>query len=651
MGRNEPCPCGSGRKSKHCCEASQQAMPATGVRASGFSAAAKRNKAAEQFYQAGNALAAQGRMSQAVLQYEQALALKPDFAEACSNLGNALAALGQSDRAIASFERALSIRPDAQIHFNLAGVLEGQGRVDQAIGHYERGLSLRPGHAEAHNNLGSLVMRSRGVIEAVSHLQQAIALKPDLSEAHNNLGLAVQDMGEADEALHHFATALKLNPDFIEARSNLLLGLNYAPGKTPEDVYAAHAGFGRQVEKPFAVSNQKGGCARVQQGRLRLGYVSADFRQHSVAHFIEPVLAHHDHGRFEVFCYANHARNDAVTERLQPLADHWLNIAHLPDEAFAQQIRADGIDILVDLTGHTMNNRLPVFARKPAPVQISWLGYPGTTGLTEMDFRITDGLADPVGMTEHLHTETLVRMPECFSVYQPPDDAPEISVLPARQNGYVTFGSFNKLAKITPAVMKVWAGLLLAVPGSRLMLKTGVLAESAMRQRVQRIFAELGVTTDRLELLGHDESQVAHLKQYARIDIGLDSFPYNGTTTTCEALWMGVPVLTLAGRTHVSRVGVSQMTNLGLTEYVCHSETEYIAAAARLASDLGALDTLRQSLRSQMAASPLMDARRFTAHLEQAYLTLWKERCRPSPLSVSSAGRAELSVIPPESIG
>lgn len=621
------------------------------ARASGFSSVAKRNKAAEQFYQAGNALAAQGRMSQAVLQYEQALGLKPDYAEACSNLGNALAALGQSDRAIASFERALSIRPDAQIHFNLAGVLEGQGRVDQAIGHYEHGLSLRPGHAEAHNNLGSLVMRSRGVIEAVSHLQQAIALKPYLSEAHNNLGLAVQDMGEADEALHHFATALKLNPDFIEAHSNLLLGLNYAPGTAPEDVYDAHADYGRKMEKPFVVSNQEGGCTRVQQGRLKLGYVSADFRQHSVAHFIEPVLVHHDHGQFEIFCYANHVRDDAVTKRLKSLADHWLNIAHLPDEAFAQQVRVDGIDILVDLTGHMMNNRLPVFARKPAPVQVSWLGYPATTGLTTMDFRITDGLADPVGMTEHLHTETLVRMPECFSVYQPPVDAPEISGLPAWQNGHVTFGSFNKLAKITPEVMKVWAGLLLAVPGSRLMLKTGVLAESAMRQRVRRIFDELGVTTDRLELLGHDESQEAHLKQYARIDIGLDPFPYNGTTTTCEALWMGVPVLTLAGHTHVSRVGLSQMTNLGLADLVCETESEYIATGVRLASDLGALGSLRQGLRSRMASSPLMNASQFTSHLEQAYRELWEGRCRPSLQSVSSAGRAGLPVIPPGAIG
>jgi predicted O-linked N-acetylglucosamine transferase (SPINDLY family) len=250
-----------------------------------------------------------------------------------------------------------------------------------------------------------------------------------------------------------------------------------------------------------------------------------------------------------------------------------------------------------------------------------------------MDYRITDGLADPVGMTEHLHTETLVRMPECFSVYKPPHDAPEVSGLPAWENGYVTFGSFNKLAKVTPAVMKVWAGLLLAVPGSRLTLKTGPLAESAMRQRVQRIFAELGVVAERLELLGHDETQIAHLKQYARIDIGLDPFPYNGTTTTCEALWMGVPVLTLAGRTHVSRVGVSQMTNLGLADFVCLSELEYIAAGARLATDLVALDTLRQSLRSRMAASPLMQARRFTAHLEQAYLALWNEHCLPSPLS------------------
>jgi predicted O-linked N-acetylglucosamine transferase (SPINDLY family) len=572
----------------------------------------------------GNALAAQGRMSQAVIYYEQALSIKTDYVEAYSNLGNALAALGQIDLAVSRYEQALTIKADPQVHFNLATVLEGQGRIDQAIMHYEHALFIRADYAEAHNNLGTLTSHSRGQIQAIAHFQRALELKPDFCEAHNNLALALQEQGDIDLALAHFSHALSLKPDFVEAHSNLLLALNYAPDKDPLDVYAAHQDFGRQREAPRAASIHQLNDQRVPGERLRVGYVSSDFRQHSVSHFIEPVLEHHNHDQFEIFCYENQHIADGVTAAQELRADHWRSIINLPDDAVAQRIRADKIDILVDLNGHTSGNRLLVFARKPAPIQVTWLGYPNTTGLSAMDYRITDGLADPIGMTEGFHAEKLIRLPECFSVYRPPACAPDVSALPARGNGHITFGSFNKLAKITPDVIMVWARLLLAVPGSRLFLKTGALAEEAMQQRMLKAFAELGVTFGRLELCGHDKSQSAHLAQYGKVDIGLDPFPYNGTTTSCEALWMGVPVLTLAGRTHVGRVGLSQMTNLGLTEFICHTQDEIIATAVRLSADLEYLETLRKGLRSRIAASPLMDAQRFTKQLEQAYFEIWK---------------------------
>ncbi|MEW6330081.1 MAG: hypothetical protein AB1560_01340 [Pseudomonadota bacterium] len=390
-------------------------------------------------------------------------------------------------------------------------------------------------------------------------------------------------------------------------------------------MYAAHREYARRREAPLAALIRAHANDRSPGRRLKIGYVSSDFRRHSVAWFIEPVLAQHDRERFEVHCYANHFQEDEVTRRIMSHADHWCRIFGTPDEGVADQIRADRIDILVDLNGHTAMNRLLVFARKPAPVQVTWLGYPNTTGLSAMDYRLTDGFADPVGQTGHLHSEKLVRLPECFSCYQPPADAPAVSELPARNKGRVSFGSFNKLNKITPGVMKLWAGILRAVPGSRLILKSTGLGEPAMQQTVRDAFMRREVTPDRIELLGHDPSSAGHLGRYADIDIGLDPFPYNGTTTTCEALWMGVPVVTLAGKVHAGRVGVSQMSNLGLTELIARTPEEYIAITTSLARNLEDLARLRSELRDRLLASPLTDAPRFTRNLEQAYHNMWED--------------------------
>lgn len=577
-----------------------------------------------------NALSAVRRLDEAIAHYERALALLPGYAEACNNLGLALVARGHpsdADRAVACYEHALALNPNfAEAHYNLGNALWDQGKTDRATASLTRALELRPDYAEAHSNLGAVFCAFGMMDRAVIHCERALALRPDDALAHNNLANALWVHGRMDEAVLHYERALALQPDYAEAHSNLLMALNYSSGD-PQTVWDAHRDFAQQREAPLAGSRCAPDNDRSADRRLRIGYVSSDLRRHSVAFFFEPVLAHHDRDRFEIFCYYNYANGDDLTERLQLRADHWRCISRIPDDLVARQIREDRIDILVDLNGHTGHNRLLVFARKPAPVQVTWLGYPNTSGLSAMDYRITDGFADPVGMTERFHSEKLVRMPECFSCYQPPPDAPEVSALPAREKGYVNFGSFNNLSKVTPDVMAVWAEILQAVPGSRLMLKNLNLCEQVVQQMVRDAFVRLGISPERLDILGPDKSPQVHLERYASIDIGLDPFPYNGATTTCEALWMGIPVVVLAGRTHAGRVGVSQLSNLGLTELIAQTSEGYVDTAVRLAGDLERLGRLREELRPRFMTSPLTNAPRFTRNLEQVFLAMWKDWC------------------------
>ena len=584
------------------------------------------HESAEVHIRLGNAHWTQGRMEAALACYEHAAELDPGHAVAHNNLGLALAAragAGDAERAVACYARALVLRPDfAEAHFNLGNVLRVQGSLDQAVASYERALELKPSHAPAHCNLGEVLCQLGQLARATAHCKQALELEPDDALAHSNLGNALTGQGQIDQALVHYRRALVLKPDFAAANSNLLLALNYACDQDPVAVRNAHQDYARRWEAPEAERRPVPADDHPSDRRLRIGYLSSDFRRHSVAHFIEPVLALHDHDRFEVFCYFNHPRSDDRTQRLRGYASCWRDIYSLPDEFVVRQIRADRIDILVDLNGHTALNRLQVFACKPAPVQVTWLGYPNTTGLSSMDYRITDGFADPPGMTEHLHSERLVRLPESFSCYQPPDDAPAVSELPALTRGYVNFGSFNNLAKINPRVMELWARILHSVPDSRLTLKNLNLGEEPVRQSICATFERLGVEPSRLKLLGPDASLQDHLGRYGGIDIGLDPFPYNGATTTCEALWMGVPVVTLAGTTHAGRVGVSQLSNLGLNELIAGTPDEYVAIATRLAGAPEHLRSLRAELRARLAASPLTDARRFTAHLERAFVQM-----------------------------
>ena len=445
----------------------------------------------------------------------------------------------------------------------------------------------------------------------------------------DKIGNQVLSQGMAKEAIDQYEMALILAPENTFIQSNYLCALNYQATSNMDKIFAAHKKFGEFCERAAAKleplqSAAPPHVATSDYRPLRIGYVSSDFRHHAVSNFIEPVLAAHDKSKFELFAYYHHIVVDDMTKRIQSHVPHWRSLVGKSDADIAAMIRADGIDILIDLAGHTVTNRLPVFARKPAPVQVTWLGYPNTTGLSTMDYRITDAFADPPGMTEMFHTEKLHRMPECFSCYSAPTDAPDVAPLHAMRNGRVTFGSFNNFAKITPEVIQVWSNILKRIPTATLFLKYKDLESAPMTQFIHHQFMTRGVLVSQLRIQGNDASHVEHMNRYNTIDIGLDPFPYNGTATTLDALWMGVPVITLEGISHAGRVGVSQMSNLGLQELIAHNQNEYVEIAVALARDLPRLATLRAGMRERILASPLMNVAGFTSDLERAYESMWK---------------------------
>ena len=416
-------------------------------------------------------------------------------------------------------------------------------------------------------------------------------------------------------------------PDFAAAHSNLVFSMNYDAAATQQTIFAESRAWHESHAAALGRRAPGHANARDPERRLRVGYVSPDFREHSVAYFLEPLIAAHDRAAFEVFCYAQVARPDQRTERFRGLADTWRSTVGMTDADLATAVREDRIDILVDLAGHTGGNRLLAFDRRPAPVQLSWLGYPNTTGTEAIDARLTDAIADPPGPSDALHSETLVRLPNGFLCYAPTADAPAIGAPPARSTGHVTFGSFNALAKITPAVVAAWARILLGVPGSRLVIKSGPLADAATRARYLEMLAAAGVDAGRVDLRAWIDARSGHLGAYANIDIGLDPFPYNGTTTTCEALWMGVPVVTLAGDRHAGRVGASLLTRIGLAELVADTTDGYVETAVHFAGDLDGLPARRLALRDRMMSSPLCDAAGFARDVEAAYRAMWRRWC------------------------
>lgn len=574
---------------------------------------------AEALYNSGNALRELGRPAEAVARYDRALILRPDYAQALANRGNALGDLGRLDEALASFDRAVAANPDlAEAHYNRGNALAALDRGTAALASYDRALALNPSYVDALNNRGIVLQQARRYADASASYDRALAIRPDDADTLNNLGNLRHEQGRLADAIEAYGAAARHRPDLPGPASNRLMLLNYTSDRTPDELLAAHRDWGARFAVP---SPQPPGPRR--GGRLRVGYVSADLRTHSVAYFLEPLLTHHDRTLVEIFCYSNGRQGDATTDRLRVLADHWVPVAALDDPAVADRIRADGIDLLVDLGGHTGNSRLTVFAHRAAPVQLTWLGYPNTTGLAAMDYRLTDAIADPPGQSDPFHAEKLVRLDGGFLCYRPPGDAPAVAPPPCAANGFVTFGSFNHPAKLSDETVRCWADLVGRVPGSRLLLKYRIFEDEATRRFHQERFRAAGLPSDRLDLAGHIADAQGHLAAYGRVDLALDPFPYNGTTTTCEALWMGVPVVSLAGMRHAGRVGASLLHRVGLDELVAEDLQGYGALAVGLASAPDRLAMLRSGLRDRLAASPLLDGAGFARAME----TLFRKIC------------------------
>jgi len=638
IGRNEPCPCGSGKKYKQCC--GQLALSPISYSNLGYTlltqgkpdeAIANYRKAlainpdfAEAHNDLGIALQEQGKLDEAVASYRMAISLKTDFAWAHNNLGNALQDQGKIDEATASYQRALSLQPDyAEAHNNLGFALQDQSKLDDAVASYRQALLFKPDFAEAHNNLGNALKNQGKLDAAVASYQSALSCLPDYAEAHNNMGLALQDQGRLEDAIASYRKALRCRRDFAEVHSNLLYAMQFLPAASSADSRAESARFTAQFEAPLKTFWRPHQNTREPGRRLKVGYLSPDFRHHAVAVFIEPVLANHDKLQIEVFCYYNLTAQDEHTRRLTACADHWLNCKSMTDEQLAARMGADGIDILVDLAGHTAHNRMLAFARKPVPIQITYLGYPGTSGLAAMDYRLTDGRADPAG-SEALYTEKLLRLPDSLWCYRPPPSMPAITALPAQRNGYVTFGSFNNVNKIDRRCVELWTQLLQAVPASRLLIVT--VPEGESRQRLTKQFAERGIAQERLEFHGKLAEHEFH-RMLQRADITLDPVTVNGATTTCESLWLGVPVISLVGARFLERAGCSILSAAGLHEFAAATPQEYVKVAVRYANNLPQLAEVRNGLRSRMTKSPLVDEVKFTRNLEKIYRGVWTEWC------------------------
>lgn len=581
---------------------------------------------ADAWYMAGVVSGMLGKKSESVVPLARAIELDPGHAMAYYNLGISLRDLGEMERAAVALEKTIELKPGFRgVYSTLANVLISLQRLSEAEQVFRQLLPLEPNVAENFNNLGTVLQAMGRLDEAIENYKQAIRLKPAMSVAWDSLGSAYVSSGRYEEAISTYRESLKLDPRNARAYSNLLLTLNYMEGLSPRQVFDEHRRWGEQYGDRVEAGWADVDCEPGQV--LRIGYVSPDLREHSVACFIEPLLEAHDKEKFETFAYSSVPVGDHATARLKSLVSHWRDISGQQDHQVIERIKQDKIHILVDLSGHTACNHLTLFARKPAPLQVTWLGYPNTTGLETMDYRFTDEFADPAGSDE-FYTEKLVRLPGSFLCYRPPASVPGVAPLPCIDNGYITLGSFNNLAKMGDGVIALWSELLHEMPQAKLLIKNPSLTDASTRARYLQKFVRQGIDAGRLELMGHTPTRDEHLALYSRVDIALDTFPYNGTTTTCEALWMGVPVVVLAGESHAGRVGVSLLTSTGMQENIAANREAYVQKVVALAADHSRLAALRAGMREKMLGSMLCNQHHFAAQVEQAYNSMWQEFCR-----------------------
>jgi predicted O-linked N-acetylglucosamine transferase (SPINDLY family) len=573
----------------------------------------------------GRVLKDKGQLNEAIAAHRQAIALDPNSSEAHYNLGNALASLGRPDEAIAIYRVAIALKPDlAQVHINLANVFAERGQHDEAIAALQQAIRFKPGDADALYNLGN-ALRERGrPDDALAAYRLAIINRPGHASTYGNMGAALKDMGRVDDAIAASRHAVALSPDAAPAHSNLVYLLHFSPDYDTKAVYEEASHWNQKHAAPLTHLIRPHPNDRDLNRRLRIGYISPDFRDHCQSLFTMPLLSAHDPGQVEICCYSDVVCPDELTRQLRGLAQHWTDVNGKSDDEVADLIRRDAIDILVDLTMHMARNRLLVFARKPAPVQVSWLAYPGSTGLSAIDCRLSDPYLDPPGADESICSEKTVRLPNTFWCYDPQigRELP-ISTLPAMGGNVITFGCLNNFCKTNDAILNLWANMLREIRGSRLLL---LAHEGSHRQRTMHRLGQVGIDPSRIEFVS-PRPRREYLELYHRIDIGLDSFPYNGHTTSLDSFWMGVPVVTLMGETAVSRAGWCQLSNLRLPELAARTPEQFVEIAVALAGDLPRLQALRASLRQRMENSPLMDAPKFAREMEAAYRSIWRTWC------------------------
>ncbi|WP_233885208.1 tetratricopeptide repeat protein [Paraburkholderia flagellata] len=601
----------------------------------------------------GSLLQAEGRDEEALESLRAALEAAPDTAVTMINLGVLLTLLARLDEALPLLERAVAIEPHiAHAAYNYGVALQSCGRLRDAQAQYRGALALDPTHAEAANNLGNVcrdlgehraaqeayetairarpdfvdafnnaanLMRTLGSFdEARALLRQALELDPSRSATLNNLGNVLKDSGDLDEGIECFRRAVASEPGNLIAHSNLLYALSFQAAD-PQVILDEARRWSAQHEAPLRAEQSHVSAESAAGRRLRIGYVSGDFREHCQALFMTPLFTHHDRTRFEIHAYSSVVRPDATTAQLTAHVEKWHDVRTLSDAALAERIRADGIDILVDLTMHMSDGRPLLFARKPAPVQVAWLAYPGTTGIGAMDWRLTDPWLDPPAHDGH-YSEKSWRLPHTFWCYDALASEPEVNALPASSAGHVTFGSLNNPCKLTDSTLNLWARVFARLPHVRLVLMA---AEGEARRHLVQRLARAGIDPARVRFLPF-RPRADYLRSYHEIDLGLDTLPYNGHTTSLDALWMGVPVVTRIGPTVAGRAGLSQLANLGLAELAADSDDAFVETAVSLANDLPRLANLRATLRERMAGSPLMDGERFARGVEAAYEGMWR---------------------------
>ena len=579
---------------------------------------------AESLYIFGNALLERQYFAEALRCYDKAISIFSEHVDALHNRGIILASLNRFDEALKDLDKVISIKPDYALAFyNHGNTLHEMKRFDKALQSYDKAISIKSDYEKAFYARGNSLHAMQRFYDALRSYDKAICIKADYVEAFLNRGITLAGLNRFDEALASYDAAIKFNPSFFYAHSNRLFTMSYTEGFSHSYKLAEAKNFGteatRSAEHVFASWNTD-----KLVSKLRLGFISGDFRTHPVAFFLESFLTKLDKKKFEIVAYTTNVIEDEVTVRLKKFFCIYKSLIGLNDKEAATLIHDDGVQILIDLSGHSSDNRLPVFAYKPAPVQATWLGYCATTGVQQIDYILGDSFVTPPDEQHHF-SEKIKIISNSYICYSPPDRKTEIRSLPALNNGYITFGSFNNFAKINENVIRVWSKILLSVGGARLFLKASQLGNVRLVEDTISLFNKFGVANDRLSFEGHIKNWNDHFDAYNKVDIGLDPFPYNGVTTTLEALWMGVPVITKKGNFFLAHNGEAIAHNTGQTEWIAEDDTDYIAKTVKFASDLQSLAQLRSGLRAQILSSPLLDAQSFACNFEKAMLEMWED--------------------------